>query len=36
MGTRGAKRILNDFSLEQMVGETELKYEELLGRKLSL
>jgi glycosyltransferase involved in cell wall biosynthesis len=36
MGTRGAKRILNDFSLEQMVGETELKYEELLERKLDL
>ncbi len=35
MGTRGAKRILNEFPLERMVGETEGKYEELLERKLS-
>jgi glycosyltransferase involved in cell wall biosynthesis len=34
MGMRGAKRILNEFSLERMVGETERKYEELLERKL--
>jgi len=34
MGTRGAKRILNEFSLERMVGETEEKYEELLERRL--
>ena len=34
MGTRGAKRILNEFSLERMVGETEEKYEELLEHRL--
>ena len=34
MGARGAKRILNEFSLEQMVGETEAKYEVLLERRL--
>jgi glycosyltransferase involved in cell wall biosynthesis len=34
MGTRGAKRILNEFSLERMVGETQRTYEELLERKL--
>ena len=34
MGTRGTKRILNEFSLERMVGETERKYEELLSRKI--
>lgn len=34
LGLRGAKRILNEFSLERMVGETEQKYEELLERKL--
>jgi len=34
MGTRGAKRILNEFSLERMVGETVQKYEELLEHRL--
>ena len=34
MGARGAKRILNEFSLERMVGETEAKYEALLERRL--
>jgi glycosyltransferase involved in cell wall biosynthesis len=34
MGARGAKRILNEFSLGRMVGETEEKYEELLERRL--
>jgi glycosyltransferase involved in cell wall biosynthesis len=34
LGQRGAKRILNEFSLERMVGETEKKYEELLEAKL--
>jgi len=34
MGVRGAKRIMNEFSLERMVDQTRWKYEELIERKL--